>query len=175
MSKALPILIASVLLFSLIKPVSSLSHPLRLSLSEIEYKKDEQLITIDLRLFLMDVNEALVFDPESTELRFCEPDESPNAESLLMSYINDFFYIEINGKRIPLEIKSKRLKGNGIDTALGLVFEYSHSSPLNSMKIKNAVFTDLFFDQNNIIYVHVNDNSISLMLDKNTPTHKLVF
>ena len=144
MSKALSILITSVLLFSLIKPVSSLSHPLRLSLSEIEYKKDEQLITIDLRLFLMDVNEALVFDPESTELRFCEPDESPNAEALLMSYINDFFYIEINGKRIPLEIKSKRLKGNGIDTALGLVFEYRQLSPLNSMKIKNAVFTDLF-------------------------------
>ena len=154
MSKALPILITSVLLFSLIKPVSSLSHPLRLSLSEIEYKKDEQLITIDLRLFLMDVNEALVFDPESTELRFCEPDESPNAEALLMSYINDFFYIEINGKRIPLEIKSKRLKGNGIDTALGLVFEYRQSSPLNSMKIKNAVFTDLFFDQNNICLLY---------------------
>ena len=175
MSKALPILIASVLLFSLIKPAPSLSHPLRLSLSEIEYKKDEQLITIDLRLFLMDVNEALVFDPESTELRFCEPDESPNAEALLMSYINDFFYIEINGKRIPLEIKSKRLKGNGIDTALGLVFEYRQSSPLNSMKIKNAVFTDLFFDQNNIVYVHINDNSTSLMLDKNTPTYRLVF
>ena len=175
MSKALPILIASVLLFSLIKPVPSLSHPLRLSLSEIEYKKDEQLITIDLRLFLMDVNEALVFDPESTELRFCEPDESPNAEALLMNYINDFFYIEINGKRIPLEIKSKRLKGNGIDTALSLVFEYRQSSPLNSMKIKNAVFTDLFFDQNNIVYVYINDNSTSLMLDKNTPTHRLVF
>ncbi|MFL2482009.1 MAG: DUF6702 family protein [Woeseiaceae bacterium] len=175
MSKALPILIASVLLFSLIKPAPSLSHPLRLSLSEIEYKKDEQLITIDLRLFLMDVNEALVFDPESTELRFCEPDESPNAEALLMNYINDFFYIEINGKRIPLEIKSKRLKGNGIDTALGLVFEYRQSSPLNSMKIKNAVFTDLFFDQNNIVYVYINDNSTSLMLDKNTPTHRLVF
>ena len=123
----------------------------------------------------MDVNEALVFDPESTELRFCEPDESPNAEALLMSYINDFFYIEINGERIPLEIKSKRLKGNGIDTALGLVFEYRQSSPLNSMKIKNAVFTDLFFDQNNIVYVHINDNSTSLMLDKNTPTHRLVF
>ena len=175
MSKALPILIASVLLFSLIKPAPSLSHPLRLSLSEIEYKKDEQLITIDLRLFLMDVNEALVFDPESTELRFCEPDESPNAEALLMNYINDFFYIEINGKRIPLEIKSKRLKGNGIDTALGLVFEYRQSSPLNSMKIKNAVFTDLFFDQNNIVYVYINDSSTSLMLDKNTPTHRLVF
>tara|TARA_E500000331_G_scaffold305564_1_gene309325 strand:- start:623 stop:1150 length:528 start_codon:yes stop_codon:yes gene_type:complete len=175
LSKALPILIASVLLFSLIKPAPSLSHPLRLSLSEIEYKKDEQLITIDLRLFLMDVNEALVFDPESTELRFCEPDESPNAEALLMNYINDFFYIEINGKRIPLEIKSKRLKGNGIDKALGLVFEYRQSSPLNSMKIKNAVFTDLFFDQNNIVYVYINDNSTSLMLDKNTPTHRLVF
>ena len=50
----------------------------------------------------MDVNEALTFDPESTELRFCEPDESPNANALLMSYLNDFISIEANGQRIPL-------------------------------------------------------------------------
>ena len=43
------------------------------------------------------------------------------------------------------------------------------------MEVKNAVFTDLFFDQNNIVYVYINDNSTSLMLDKNTPTHRLVF
>ena len=41
-------------------------------------------------------------------------------------------------------------------------------------RIKNAVFTDLFFDQNNIIYVHVNGNSTSLMLTKH-PNPSLVF
>ena len=67
----------------------SQAHPLRLSLSEIEYFADRQLVSISLRLFLMDVNEALVFDPDSNELRFCEPDESPQAEQLLISYLND--------------------------------------------------------------------------------------
>ena len=162
-------------MFALLESAVIQSHPLRLSLSEIEYLEQEKLIVIDLRLFLMDVNEALVFDPDSRELRFCEPDEAPNAEQLLMSYINDFFFLEVNGERIPLKIKKKRLKGNGIDTALGIVFEHHHDSPLNTLKIKNAVFTDLFFDQSNIVYVHINDNSTSLMLDKKTPSHTLIF
>ncbi len=40
------------------------------------------------------------------------------------------------------------------------------------MEIKNAVFTDLFYDQNNIVYIHVNDESISVMLNKETSTFK---
>ena len=43
------------------------------------------------------------------------------------------------------------------------------------MEIKNAVFTDLFYDQNNIVYIHVNDKSKSLMLNKETSTYELNF
>jgi hypothetical protein len=151
------------------------AHPLRLSLSEIEYSREQQVINVSLRLFLTDVNEALVFDPESNALRFCEPDESPTAEPLLLDYINEYFYVEVNGRRMPLKIKEKKLKGSGIDTVLGLVFEYQQMDALESLKIKNAVFTDLFFDQNNIVYVHVNGNSTSLMLNKKTSTHTLAY
>ena len=162
-------------LLFLLEPFTALSHPLKLSLSEIEYSEDEEIITVNLRLFLTDVNEALVFDPESTELRFCEPDESPTADLLLLDYLNNYFFIEANGRRTPLKIKDKKLKGKGINTALGVTFEHSQSAPLKSLKIKNAVFTDLFYDQTNIIYVHVNGTSTSLMLNKKTPTHTLVF
>lgn len=151
------------------------AHPLRLSLSEIEYEADQQLLTISLRLFLMDVREALVFDPDSTELGFCQPDESPDAERLLLEYLHQFFYVKANGKRIDLEIKSKRLSGEGDNVALGVLFEYQQPSPLTSLEIKNAVFTDLFFDQNNVVYVHVNGDSRSLMLNKKTTTHRLTF
>ena len=44
-----------------------------------------------------------------------------------------------------------------------------------SLEIKNAVFTDLFFDQNNIVYVHVDKKSKSLMLDKKKSVHQLKF
>ncbi|MEM7078698.1 MAG: DUF6702 family protein [Pseudomonadota bacterium] len=156
-------------------PFTIQAHPLRLSLSQIEYSSEAQVLTIDLRLFLMDVNEALVFDPESTELGFCEPDESPNAEPLLLEYLERFFQVRVNGRKVDLNIKSKRLAGQGIDTALGVQFEHRQAPPLTTLEIRNAVFTDLFFDQTNVVYVHVDDNSRSLMLNKETPAHTLSF
>ena len=151
------------------------THPLRLSLCEIDYSSQKQLLTINLKLFLTDINEAIVFDPYSKELAFCQPNESTKANQLLLDYLNQFFYVKVNGKPVNLQIKRKNLKGEGESTALWVYFEYSQPLPVKSLEIKNAVFTDLFFDQNNIIYVHVDDKSKSLMLDKKKPVHQLQF
>jgi len=155
--------------------VSAVFHPLRLSLCEIEYTSGKQLLTINLKLFLTDVNEALVFDPNSRELAFCQPNESAQADQMLLDYLNQFFYVKANGKAVDLQIKHKKLSGEGDNTALGVYFEYQQRQPLESLEIKNTVFTDLFFDQNNIVYVHVNGKSKSLMLNKKTTTHQLTF
>ncbi|MEL6191437.1 MAG: DUF6702 family protein [Bacteroidota bacterium] len=155
------------------EPVNA--HPLRLSLCEIEYSSQKQTITINLKLFLTDVNEAIVFDPDSKELAFCQPNEPAKANRLLLEYLNQYFYVSVNGKKVDLHIKRKNLKGEGDNTALWVYFEYPQTTPLKSLEIKNAVFTDLFFDQNNIIYVHVDDKSKSLMLDKKKPVHQLQF
>ena len=120
--------------------INANAHPLRLSLSQIEYKAAEQSLSISLRLFLTDVNEALVFDPYSTQLSFCQANEAPEAESLLLEYLANY-----------------------------------RAEHLNSLEIKNAIFTDLFFDQSNIVYVYINGNPTSLMLNKATPVHTLDF
>jgi len=151
------------------------AHPLRLSLCEIEYSSSEQLLTIHLKLFLTDVNEAIVFDPYSKELAFCQPNESVGANQMLMDYINQFFYVKANEKLLTLKLKSKKLSGEGDNTALWVYFECKQPKPLISLEIKNAVFTDLFFDQNNIVYVHVNKTSKSMMLNKKTSVHQLKF
>ena len=75
------------------------AHPLRLSLCEIEYSSNNQFITIHLKLFLTDVNEAITFNPYSKQLAFCQPEESKNAHQLLMDYINQYFYVKANGKK----------------------------------------------------------------------------
>lgn len=157
------------------QPLSADSHPLRLSLSEIEYSSDQQLLTISLRLFLMDVREALLFDPDNAELGFCQPDEAEHAERMLMEYLDQFFYVKVNGKAVELDIRSKALHGEGDNTALGVLFEHQLEQPLRSLEIRNAVFTDLFFDQSNVVYVHVDGDSTSLMLNKKTPVHELSF
>lgn len=123
----------------------------------------------------MDVNEALVFDPNSNELAFCQPNESAKANKMLLDYLNEFFHVKANGKIVDLQIDSKRLSGEGDNVALGVFFKYKSNEPLRSLEVKNAVFTDLFFDQSNIVYVHVNGESKSLMLNKKTSTHLLKF
>ncbi|MAS59742.1 MAG: hypothetical protein CMQ07_01330 [Gammaproteobacteria bacterium] len=151
------------------------AHPLRLSLSQIEYEAAEKSLSITLRLFLTDVNEALVFDPYSTQLSFCQANEAPEADSLLLEYLAQFFYVVVNGETVALEIERKELSGQGDNTALGVTFVSYRAEELVSLEIKNAVFTDLFFDQSNIVYVYKNGNPTSLMLNKSTPIHKLEF
>jgi hypothetical protein len=151
------------------------AHPLKLSLCQVEYASAEKMLTIELRLFLMVVNEALVFDPDNNELGLGQPDEAPHAEGMLLGYLNRFFYIKANGKQLALKIKSISLNGQGDNTALGLTFSYPLQEKITSLEIKNAVFTDLFFDQSNVVYVHVDDDSRSLMLNKKTPAHKLFY
>lgn len=123
----------------------------------------------------MDVNEALVFNPSSTELAFCQPDEPAKANKMLLNYLNHFFYVKVNGKKVDLQIKDKKLSGKGDNLALIVYFDHKQKDPVRSMEIKNAVFTDLFFDQNNIVYVHINGDSKSLMLNKKTSSHTLTF
>ena len=163
-----------VVLLSLIAE-GGLAHPLRLSVSQIEYSSDTARITVSLRLFLTDVNEALVFDPDNDELRLGREDEMPNAEALLIAYLNEFFYLKINENEVPIVVKSKDIGGTGQDTVLELLLEHSVTPPLRSLEIKNGVFTDLFFDQTNVVYIHRDDTSRSLMLNKKTPMSSLVF
>ena len=153
----------------------SVAHPLWLSLCEIEYASNKQLLTINLKLFLTDVNEALVFDPYSKELAFCQPNESSKANQLLLEYLHRFFHVKANKEMVDLKIKHKKLSGEGDNTALWVYFEIRQATPLKTLEVKNAVFTDLFFDQNNIVYVHVNGDSKSMMLNKKTPVHQLKF
>lgn len=157
------------------KPKTVEIHPLKLSLCEIDYSSSKQSITINLKLFLTDVNEALTLDPNNYELGFCQSNESPKAVPMLLEYLNKFFYVKIDQKKLDLKIKSKKLKGEGDNTALWLYLEYKQPKPFTTLEVKNGVFTDLFFDQNNIVYVHYNKKSKSLMLDKNKSVHKLKF
>ena len=164
-----------VLLLTFAQTQPAQAHPLRLSLTQIEYSSKTQRLTVSLRLFLMDVREALLFDPDNTKLAFCTPKEAPNAEALLMTYLNEFFRMRVNGRKTDLKVKNKALSGEGVNTALVVSFEMAQAPALKSLEIYNAVFTDLFFDQSNVVYVHVDDNNKSLMLNKKTPSHTLAF
>ena len=89
------------------------AHPLRLSLCEIEFYSKKNLLSVNLKLFLTDVNEALVFDPYSKELAFCQPNEHSDADKMLMDYLNRFFYVKFNKKKNRSRNKEKKTEWAG--------------------------------------------------------------
>jgi hypothetical protein len=108
-------------------------------------------------------------------LAFCQPNEHSDADKMLMDYLNRFFYVKFDRKKINLKIKKKKLSGDGENTALWIYLEKSVVGKFNSMEVKNAVFTDLFYDQSNIVYIHIDEESKSIMLNKETSTYELNF
>jgi hypothetical protein len=151
------------------------THPLKLSLCDIEYSSAQGLVQVSLRLFLTDINEALVFDPYSNELSLGQPNESPKADQILLNYLNGVFYVRVNGEMVALSIERKDLTGEGEDTVLWVYFEAQRVSELKSLEIRNAIFTDIFYGQNNIVYVHRDDQSKSLRLNGRNPVRQLNF
>ena len=132
-------------------------------------------MSIRMRLFLTDLREALVSDPNSNELALCQSDEAPHAMGLLLDYLDQHCQLAVNGTTLRLRVKGKRLTGSGDDTALEIHFEQSIEAPLTRLEVRNTVFTDLFFDQNNIVNIHAYGRSANLMLNVETPSEDLSF
>ena len=127
---------------------------MRLSLCEIDYTPENKSLLIRLKLFLTDVNEALVFDPSNNELAFCQPNESARANKMLLDYLNTYFYLKINGLEIPLDIERKKLSGEGENTALWVYFEYNDIQPIHDLEIK-MLFLQIFFSIRTISFTYI--------------------
>ena len=93
----------------------------------------------------------------------------------------NFFYFNVRKQILVVfllfqtPLKKKKLSGEGDNMALWIYLEKSVEEKFNSIEVKNAVSTDLFYDQNNIVYIHIDEKSKSLMLNKETSTYKLNF
>ncbi len=134
------------------------------------------MLSVTLKLFLTDVNEAITLDPNSNQLNYCTSAEAANAEELLMNYLNEYYAISLNDEPpIKLIIDRKHLDGQGENTALWLYFSMALDTSVEKLTLRNAVFTDLFFDQSNLVYVHNDGKSKSFMLNKKKPEHSLKF
>ncbi|NVJ46199.1 MAG: metallophosphoesterase family protein [Cytophagia bacterium] len=151
------------------------AQQLRFSQTDMEYTSDKKLLTLNLKLFLNDLNEALGLDPQSNELAFGQSNESPRANAMLLDYLKKFIYVKVNGKELELQIKSKQLTGEGNNTTLEVYFEYQQTLPLRSLEVKNAVFTELFPGQNNLVYADFDKRSEVLVLNKTNPSQQLDF
>jgi Domain of unknown function (DUF6702) len=159
---------AVVLLLALFISSGWLLHKFYVSLTEIRYNPETERIEVSMRIFPDDLDLALM---ERTGIRTLLGTEleSPQADSLLMIYIQQEFELHVNGEEIVLNYLGKEPESD----AIWCYLESSKVPPPVTISIRNAILTEYFPDQVNIIQVYDGKWNRGMLLNRSENTGKL--
>ncbi|WP_417886406.1 DUF6702 family protein [Zunongwangia sp.] len=146
------------------------AHKFYLSVTEIEYKPEKEDLQIVSRVFINDFQDVLE-KRYGTEIRLSKEKEQGPVKQLIQKYLNTKFHISVDGKPIDIEYLGKKYE----DDQLVLFLEGTHLKPFKKIAVTNAILTDLFDEQKNVINVKINDEVKSILLRKEADTDMLNF
>jgi len=164
---------ALVLFCLLLVPKTSLSHPLKLSASLVEYDPETKSLRLECKVFRDDFERSL----SKSALKGVDPSTIKKEEKskIVESYFKKFYSINYNGKRLPLKLeKLKHLSGHNV-----LVLRFA----ANKLKLRKGdkltitntlFFQDFGYAQSNRITVRIptfsiNDNLVATFANYQFP------
>lgn len=159
-----------ILMLLLVFSLSSFSHKFYVSVTEVEYNEEAKSLQIISRIFIDDL-EKLLQERYDSSVRLSMKGDEGNADQLISKYLNQKFNVEVDGKNYPFKYLGKEYDK---DMAV-LYIEVSNVPEFTSVKIKNAVLTDLFGDQKNLVHVEHKGETKSLILTAERDEEVLIF
>ena len=143
----------------LVSVTSSEDHKFYVSLTQIEYVKEEQSLQIISRVFLDDIEDALKeFSGES--VRISSDSNDTTFDTLIENYFRSKLKFEIDGKK-----PQWTFVGKTIDNDMLVVYmEVSQLKKIKSIVITNEVLFEIFEEQQNIIRTQINNQKKSFIL-----------
>ncbi|NQY06824.1 MAG: peptidase E [Flavobacteriaceae bacterium] len=153
MKKVILVLLLGILLVS-----NSAYHKYYVSVSEVEFSKEDEALQIITRLFIDDFQEAIQQRYDHTAKLGDE--ESKNAEYFIKKYFDKKFLVTINGEKKQLSFFGKEYE----DDMIVCYIEVLNVKKINSLAIQNTLLFDLTEEQQNIIHLDVNSKKKSFAL-----------
>lgn len=152
---------------ALVLPVLLLSsawlmHEFYVSITEVRYNPDTERFEVSIRIFPDDLDRALL-ERSGIHTQLATELEHEMADTLLISYLREDFSLEVNGVVLELNYLGKEPESD----AIWCYLESSEVPEPEILRIRNAVLTEFFPDQVNIIQVYHGDWNKGLMLDRN--------
>jgi len=147
------------LIFFLIPLFAFTMHKYYLSLTKIEYKEDEKLLQVTMRIFIDDLEHTLnsTYD-KNFELAL--PNESANIDTLINKYISTKFNVKINDLKKTYIYLGKEYEND----VVYLYIELKNIDQINSIEIKNNMLMEMFPEQKNIIKLNINKTKKTFLL-----------
>ncbi len=151
------------LLFFIFLPLLSFTalHKYYVSLTEIEYVKEEQSVQIITRIFIDDFESALR-NRYDVNLTLQTKNENLETEYYIEKYLKDKLKITINDKLLPFNFLGKEYE----DDMVLCYMEIPNIESVSSIEVVNKILYDLFPDQKNIVRIKINTINKSILLIK---------
>ena len=146
------------------------SHKFYVSVTEIEFNEEVQSLQIISRVFTDDL-EALLQERYNPSIKLLSSGDEGEVEANLNKYLGQKFEVQVNGKSYEMIYLGKEYE----DDMTLLYLEVPNVSSVKSVKIKNAVLTDLFSEQKNLVHVEVGGKTKSLILTGERDEDELIF
>ncbi|MBN1186085.1 MAG: hypothetical protein JXB49_27635 [Bacteroidales bacterium] len=123
------------------------SHPLRVSVANIDYSDDREQLAINLRVDKNDMNLAVFHNFQDT-INMAEKYIDSMAMIYTKRYLTENFTMRANDTiAIELELKDYSFK----DEEIWFDFCGKINACVEKIDVYNAIFTDLYFDQKNLV------------------------
>ncbi len=143
-------IVISILKISLILSynISGLFHPVHVSVTSIEYMKDQKSFSASFKIFTDDF-ETILLNKYGVELTIDENPEPEDQIPYFTRYISDSFHFAVNDER-EMNPQFERKKRN--EDSVWLFYSFScHKQMVESVTIHNAIMMDMFEDQMNLL------------------------
>lgn len=143
-------------------------HEFYISLSEIRYNLESGRFELSLRIFPDDMDRVLEMHT-GIRTQLVTELEHPQADSLLQNYLLNVFLLDSNGKRVKFNYLGKEAEAD-------VMWCYLESEILDEplrIGVDNALLTEVFEDQINIVQVYVGKWNRGLLLKRGQSSGEL--
>ncbi|WP_225035019.1 DUF6702 family protein [Winogradskyella sp. SM1960] len=155
--KLVPILIVFLCLPFLIS--NSDTHEYYVSVTEIEYVKEQQSLQIISQIFIDDF-ETLLRKRYDEQITLAIKDEAEMVDTYMNRYLSDKLKVTVNGEALNFKFIGKEYK----DDITYCYLEIENVSNIESIALTNQILFDVFLDQQNIVRLKIQDRNKSFLL-----------
>lgn len=140
---------------------SFIAHKFYVSVTQIEYKQEQQSLQMISRVFMDDM-EDLIKERYDKSITIDNTKENQELDQYLKKYFDQKLKIMVNGQTVSFTFIGKEFE----DDLIIVYLEIENIPSLETIKISNEVLMDLFEEQQNIVHVKNGHQRKSLILEK---------
>lgn len=154
------IILYSLLLFLCV----SFSHPIHISLTNIDFDEDENSFVIAVKIFKDDF-QTVISKKYNIEYKV---DEELNSQTktYVNKYFNENFIFYINNKKVDNNDLSFIKKETNFE-AIWLYYKLNNIKDLKNIKLRSSFLDDLYPDQKNLVILNYKDINKGFKFSKN--------